>query len=268
MRLPVLCYHGMNVHGSDYASNDHVAFEADLARLAAENRVVVPLHEAVAAREDGRELPKNAVAITFDDGSWFDWHDLEHPTLGLQRSFATAMRAAAPRFQRGLHATNFVIVSPEARETLDRTCMVGRGWWSDDWWADAEAEGLMAIESHSWDHNHETLPRIGDEPRGTFRTIDTFTKADAQIRVASEWLAEHLPAHRARLFAYPYGEANDYLVREYFPNQRAAHRCAAAFTTEPKPMTRDDDRWALPRYVCGRDWRSPDGLHAILRDAQ
>src|SRR5688572_29769661 len=204
MRLPVLCYHGMNVHGSDYASNDHVAFEADLERLAAENRVVVPLHRAVAAHESGAELPKNAVAISFDDGSWFDWHDMEHPMLGLQRSFASILR----RYR--FHATSFVIVSPGARATLDRTCMVGAGWWTDDWWRDAEAEGLVAIESHSWDHNHETLPGIA---RGTFRSIDDFSLADAEIRVASDWLRAKVPADRPRLFAYPYGETNDYLVR-------------------------------------------------------
>ena len=265
MRLPVLCYHGMNVHGSDYANNDHVAFEADLALLAAENRSVVPLHDAVAARENGVELPKNAVAISFDDGSWFDWHDLEHPALGLQRSFATAMRASRSRFPRGLHATSFVIVSPEARAFLDRTCMIDRGWWSDAWWRDAEAEGHIAIENHSWDHNHETLP---GSSRGNFATIDDYTKADAEIRVASDWLAENLPAERPRLFAYPYGETNDYLVREYFPTYTSEHRCTAAFTTDARPMTPADDRWALPRYVCGRDWRTPDELQRVLADAR
>ena len=31
-------------------------------------------------------------------------------------------------------------------------------------------------------------------------------------------------------------------------------------------MTADAPRWRLPRYVCGRDWRSPDGLASLLRD--
>ena len=33
-----------------------------------------------------------------------------------------------------------------------------------------------------------------------------------------------------------------------------------------RPMTGGDDRWNLPRYVCGRDWSSPDGLEALLAD--
>jgi hypothetical protein len=265
MRLPVLCYHGMNVHGSEYANNDHIAFAADLRVLARLGRTVVPLYQAVAALLDRRDMPRNAVALSFDDGSWFDWHDLEHPSCGVQQSFARALREAAPTLAGGAHATSFVIVSPEARAFLDRTCMIDRGWWSDAWWRDAEAEGLIAIESHSWDHNHETLP---GSSRGTFATIDDYAKADAEIRVASDWLAENLPVERPRLFAYPYGETNDYLVREYFPTYTSEHRCTAAFTTDARPMTSADDRWALPRYVCGRDWRTPEELQRVLADAR
>jgi hypothetical protein len=29
-------------------------------------------------------------------------------------------------------------------------------------------------------------------------------------------------------------------------------------------MSVGDDRWSLPRFICGRDWSSPDGLEALL----
>ena len=32
-RFPILTYHGVNIAGNDYASNDHVALRSDLAEL-------------------------------------------------------------------------------------------------------------------------------------------------------------------------------------------------------------------------------------------
>jgi peptidoglycan/xylan/chitin deacetylase (PgdA/CDA1 family) len=129
-------------------------------------------------------------------------------------------------------------------------------------------EGLLAIESHSWDHNHETLPATAqtDGRTGTFRSIDDWIVADAELRQASDWLDAHCHGQRTRLLAYPYGETNDYLVREYLPRFQHQHRLQAAFTTEPAPLTATSDRWRLPRYVCGRDWQSPAELGRILRD--
>jgi hypothetical protein len=96
---------------------------------------------------------------------------------------------------------------------------------------------------------------------------DHVALADAQIRQASDYLDARRGAPGARLFAYPYGESNDYLVKEYFPRHRAEHRQAAAFTTEPQPLSAGDDRWQLGRYVCGQHWRSPEGLRQLLCDA-
>lgn len=269
MRVPVLTYHSNNVGGNDYANNDHVALAADLRRIHASGRHIVPLSRLVDALlgnapEDGLE---SAVAITFDDGSWFDWHDLDHPSCGPQRAFAGILRDFHAETGADVHATSFVIVSPDARAILDRTCLVGRGWWGDEWWPDAEREGLIAIESHSWDHNHPTLPTSAPRDRqdGTFRTIDTYASADAEIRQANDWLDAHVRAPRAGLFAYPYGEANDYLQREYLPLHTREHRLRAAFGSDPKPLERSSNRWNLPRYISGFHWRSTDELAGVLR---
>jgi peptidoglycan/xylan/chitin deacetylase (PgdA/CDA1 family) len=209
----------------------------------------------------------NAVALTCDDGSWFDWHDLDHPTCGPQRSFANILRDFAAETGAAAHMTSFVIVSPDARAILDRTCLIGRGWWGDDWWRDAEREKLIAIESHSWDHNHHTLPETvqREQRTGTFRTIDTHADADAEIRRANDWLDAHCRVPRAGLFAFPYGETNEYLLRDYLPRHVAEHRLRAAFGTEPRPVGFDSDRWNLPRYVCGHHWRSADELLRRIR---
>ena len=270
MRVPVLTYHSNNIGGNAYADNDHVALAADLRAIHARGLRIVPVARVVdvllglaptASVED-------AVAISFDDGSWFDWHDLDHPTCGPQRSFAGVLRDFAVESGAPVHATSFVIVSPDARAMLDRTCLIGRGWWGEDWWPLAEHEGLIAIESHSWDHNHATLPRTvqRDQHRGTFATIDTYADADAEIRQASDWLDARVRSPRHGLFAFPYGETNDYLVRDYLPNRIAEHRLRAAFGTDARPIEATSDRWNLPRYVAGHHWRSPDALAALLED--
>ena len=270
VRVPVLTYHSMNILGNTYASNDHVALREDLCVIDAHGSRIVPLAQVVAVLEgrSGADLT-GCVALTFDDGAWFDWYDLEHPTCGPQRSFANILRdfrATRPAAQPYLHATSFVIASPRARDELDRTCMVGRGWWTDQWWPKGSAEGLIAIESHSWDHNHATLAVTAqrDQHKGTFRSIDSYADADAQIRQASDYIDRICVPHRTSLFAYPYGETNEYLREEYLPRFRDEHRMQAAFATGAEPLTRTSDRWALPRYVCGHDWKTPGELLKLL----
>jgi peptidoglycan/xylan/chitin deacetylase (PgdA/CDA1 family) len=269
MKVPILTYHSTNIFGNDYETNNHVALAEDLRLIArlglrivsAADVVDVVLGEAPPSRID------NAVALTCDDGSYFDWYPMEHPHFGAQRGFAGILRDFRAEAQLPAHMTSFVIVSPEARAVLDVTCMAGRDWWRDEWWPQAAAEGLIAIENHSWDHNHATLPHTvqHEQRKGNFRVIDNHVDADAEIRVAADWLAAHLAPYRSTLFAYPYGEWNDYLVREYLPNHAHEHRQRAAFTGEPHPVEAHSNRWLLPRYVCGHHWKTPGELERLLR---
>lgn len=268
MRVPVLTYHSNNISGNDYASNDHVALAEDLRRIWRRGLRIVPLSLVVDVLL-GQAPPSavsDAVALSFDDGSWFDWHDMEHPAFGPQRGLAGVLRDFIADTDAAAHATSFVIASPEARATLDRTCLAGQGWWDDGWWREAQREGLIAIESHSWDHNHHTLPRTvqRDQVKGTFRSIDTLADADAEIRQASDWLDRFLAPHRTGLFAFPYGESNAYLVEDYLPNEQARHRLRAAFGTQPAPVESSSPRWNLPRLVCGAAWASPQELERLL----
>ena len=276
MGIPVLTYHSQNIAGSDYANNDHVAFAEDLRLLTATGWNVVPLASVVGRlSQPNTAWTGKAVAITFDDGSDFDYADLPHPVAGMQRSMLNILRDFKnlnPGAQPTLHATSFVVVSPDAREILDRTCMLGTHWWNHAWWPDAVATGLMDIGSHSWDHCHETLPHIAqrDQQKGNFWGVDTEADADAQIREAAAFINRICPNAGAKLFAYPYGHANDFLVREYFPRQgRDPLRCfvTGAFGTQPEPVSRGSNRWNLPRFMCGHDWKSSEELAAILRDS-
>ena len=272
MRVPVLTYHGVNIAGNDYRGNDHVAFAADLALIQRLGLRIVPLWQVVenalglAAHDINR-----AVALSCDDGSDFDYHDLDHPTHGRQRSFYDALldfcaaygRDAQPR----LHLTSFVIADPAARAQMDRTCLVGRGWMSEAWWRAAQASGLMAIENHSWDHNHPCLPDPGPHGlvRGDFHAVADEAQAEHEIAQAQAWLGQRLAPHRPSLFCYPFGHVNDFLRRDWLPRRGAAVGLCAAFGDGAEPVTADADRWNLPRYICGWHWKSPAELEAILR---
>lgn len=274
MHVPILAYHAVNIAGNDYATNDHVAFAADLRLIDDMGLRVVPVHwlvDQLLGAAD-RDLAR-CVALTCDDGSDFDYFDLDHPSHGPQRSLHNCMTDFM--FERGtnaqpdLHLTSFVIASPEGREQIDRTCLVGRGWMSERWWRPALKSGRIAIENHSWDHNHAAiaLPGLAGMQRGSFSIVDNRERADAEIAAAARYIDAVASPYRTTLFCYPYSQTNDYLRTEYFPQYANVHNMRAAFGDGAVPVTRASDRWNLPRHICGWHWKSPDQLRAILQDA-
>ncbi|HRA24464.1 MAG TPA: polysaccharide deacetylase family protein [Usitatibacteraceae bacterium] len=267
--VPVLAYHAMNVAGPGYGENDHAAFAADLELLHGLGARIVPLSEVARAAVEGRlDALAGCVALSLDDGADFDARDVPHPVWGPQRGMLGILRDFRSRHgaaaQPGLHATAFAIVSPEARAELDRRHMVGCGWWSDGWWREAEATGLLAVESHSWDHNQATLATTAARaPKGAF-DLSTREDADAEIARATRYLRERRGRDGEVLFAYPYGPASDYLANEYLPDPAAGHGVFAAFTTDGAPVTPGASRWRLPRFVCGWHWKAPGELERLM----
>jgi peptidoglycan/xylan/chitin deacetylase (PgdA/CDA1 family) len=274
MRIPVLTYHAVNIAGNDYANNDHVAFAADLRLIDDLGLRIVPLHWVVdRLLGDERRALEDCVALTCDDGSDFDWFDLDHPTHGPQRSLHNCMQdfiaERGADAQPDLHLTCFVIASAQARNDLDRNCLAGRGWMSDRWWPAALDSGRISIENHSFDHNHAAIPLPGIDgmERGTFFPVDNRERADAEIAAAARMIDAVIAPRRTSLFCYPYSHVNDYLSRKYFPRFGTELGIRAAFGDGSKPVTESSDHWNLPRYICGHHWKSPDELRAILRDA-
>ena len=273
MQVPVLTYHAVNIAGNEYASNDHVAFATDLRTIDDLGLRIVPVHwvvENLLGMAD-RDL-SGCVALTCDDGSDFDFFDLEHPQHGPQRSLFNCMRDL--RTERGtgcqadMHLTAFVIASARARETMDRVCLAGKDWMRDSWWRAAGISGLMAIENHSFDHNHPCLtePGAGGMPRGSFLSVDTAQRAEAEIAVAQQILNDHLAPRHATLFCYPFGHVPDFLRLQWLPENGPKIGLKAAFGDGAQPVTADSEIWNLPRYICGWHWKSPQQLETILRE--
>jgi peptidoglycan/xylan/chitin deacetylase (PgdA/CDA1 family) len=264
----ILAYHSHNVAGDGYASNDHVAFPEDLRRLDRRGARFVPL-EAIVARLEAPDDGVVRVALTFDDGPRFDWSDFTHPRFGPQRGFANQMRdfLAAGASQPHLHATSFVIASPEARSAMasDPSCgLPDEGNWLDeDWWAQASASGLVEIGNHSWDHVHHAPRTIAltREGRDDFTLVDNYIDADRQIRRAGDYIRQRAPC---RYFAYPFGHVNAYLANDYLPSRRSEHGMEAAFASRREAVMPGCSRWDIPRMICGDHWTAPAELDAIV----
>ncbi|MDT8437698.1 MAG: polysaccharide deacetylase family protein [Wenzhouxiangellaceae bacterium] len=270
-RFVVLAWHSIHVVENQPAGNDLMAFSEALEVLDREHWTVLPLASALAGLAAGT-LPARVAVLTLDDGSVMDFEPFDHPTCGPQHSIYQRLqrfRAELPAETRHrLHASSFVIASPDAREELDRTDYMGLDVWRDDWWRAANASGLMSIESHSWDHNHASLSHSAqrDNRRGDFFGIETEAECRVEIDRASDYIAR-CSGCRPRYFAYPYGQASDYLRCDYLPRRGPELGLEAALGCDPEPVTADADRWFLPRYMCQRDWNSAEGLSKLLADA-
>lgn len=262
----------MNVIANTYAENDHLALASDLVTISELGFRIIPLSRVVDWRQGSltdKEVSRS-LAITFDDGSWFDYYDLDHPTCGMQVSMINILR----KFQvqngasQAVHASSFVISSPTARTSLDKSCMIGKDWWGDQWWMEAASSGIMDVECHSWDHVHPELDHVAQQNqiKGDFTKVKNFTDSEIQFRVAGEYIARVLGGKRPTLFAYPWGSASDYVLNVYLPKFRSRHQFRAAFTSDPRAVSKTDNIWLLPRFVFGRDWQSPQGLARILHE--
>ncbi len=270
-RIPVLTWHGYNVFGDAYATNDLIAFRDDLETIANAGFAIVPLVDVarwVRGEHEFSSLSAPVVALSCDDGTDYDWRDLVHPTHGAQRSFATALRAfrATATAHANATLTSFVIAAPSARAQIANGAMDGQSALNDDWWAEACASGVIAIESHGWDHNHPTVSPVvqRDQRTGDFFSIDTFTECDTHLRAAANFI-ESRAARRPQLFAYPWTQASDYMRFEYMPKCAESNGTVAAFGGASDYVSRNSDRWYLPRFVFGPDWNSEQGLLNILR---
>lgn len=267
-QVPILTYHGNGIDGSAYHNNDHVALAADLKLIHQLGFNIISMDQLMDwhAGKTPDSSVQNSVVLTCDDGTDFDFYDIEHPVYGLQTSFFNSLKTHQQKTGQRVHMTNFVIVSPDARVILDEKCLVGENWWRDEWWQAAQQSGLMHIANHSWDHNHGVLENQNTND-DSFRHIADQQQCDRQIRQAQNYLQQKIGhAYQAKYFAYPYGNYSHYLRFEYLPNFSDSLELKAAFTTEPKHVSKQSQLWAMPRYVCNSDWKDVSGLRKILNE--
>jgi peptidoglycan/xylan/chitin deacetylase (PgdA/CDA1 family) len=263
----ILTYHSQNILGQATSDNDHVALREDLQAITSAGYRIISLGTMMDCIEKGdAENLHNSICLTFDDGCDFDVQDIDYPGHGVQRSFKGILEdfigAHGENAQPSLHATTFVIASPDARRIIDERSLFGKSWISDHWWQEIEEAKLISIGNHGWDHNHPDLADDGSN-RGGFHSVDTLEQCQQQVIQAAEYI-QSTTGTWPEFFAYPFGESSAYIRQEFFPGDSINHRCIAALGTDPGKVHQQSDRWNLPRYVCGRDWKTPQQLLGIL----
>ncbi|MCF6288139.1 MAG: polysaccharide deacetylase family protein [Proteobacteria bacterium] len=262
MKISVLAYHSANIFGNEYHNNDHIALKYDLKIIKEENVQIISAQKLVSWLYGKTTLDNNAnyIVLTFDDGNELDFTNWKHPEYGDQQSFYYELVNS----NQYVHATAFVIASPIARKNLEKTCLGGYPLLTDTWWSKAEDSKVISIENHSWDHLHPTLEDVKQQnnEKGDFSLINTVHDAKAQIADSTIYIESVLKNKSVSMFAYPYGHYNSFLTDEYFPNHQ--DKIIAAFTCDPEKVTKSTNVWKIPRYVCGCDWKSTDGLKNII----
>ena len=261
-----LCFHSGN-------PKDYLVLPEVLERLMAAHFTILPAITLAKRLRDKRlhELPEKVCVLSFDDGQDMDFVDVLHPTHGAQPSFARILaaanaQAAALGADFTAHATSFVIAAPLARAEIQEKEMLGYPWMSDRWWQPAIASGLFHIASHSYDHLSGSASSVKQRAnvRGDFAQIDCYEDANWQIRKARELIEFIAPnpgvTKGQAVFAYPFGHVSRYLHDEYFPAFAHEHGTIAAFTTEPALIHANTSVYAIPRFVMGESWHSPEDL--------
>ncbi|ABA57966.1 Polysaccharide deacetylase [Nitrosococcus oceani ATCC 19707] len=288
-KVPILLYHSWVRSGCTQATNQSIGLEADLELLYQQGYTVVPVYwlaKWAVGDLDGSYLPDKVVGITFDDGENGDWYDTFSNGC-YTKSFYNVLKdfknlhPNLPWYSP--HAASFVIASPVARD------IISPGTMTDEWWNAAQQSGLMEIYNHSTDHDHNAIQgpilepnthfskgqrtgvflAVGGYKNGNwngaadFSRTSTYETADAEVRGAANYISSKIGVW-PDLFAYPYGGYTSYLVYTYFPNFWSEHQTYAAFSTDPLYVTRSSNRFALGRFVRGRDWSDGAGLQQIL----
>ena len=272
MKGAVFCYHAQNCGGESGVTSDHEALSHNLDSVARHGLPIVSLQEiAMALAEpDHYFLPERFVAFSCDDGTYLDWCDYDHPRFGFQCGFANIVREHRDKcgLTGGNLLTAFVIASPQARALIDDVCYGGLRLSTEDWWRDACQEGLLSIESHSWDHAHIALgsTAISPDSLGEFHSVSSRLIAEKQVIQAHDYINGICASagHRCSLFAYPYGHSSDYLALEFLPDVGMRAGIVGAYATSGEFVTEDTNRYRIPRLVRGEHWSLPSEFDEIL----
>ena len=168
MRAYVLTYHSGNVAGNDYATNNLVALGAR-SRAAPRSLAFLSCRCATSSRRSSRARRRAAArASRGADARRRARFRLRRSRASIPRAAAfraDGARAARARARRALHATSFVIASPDARRQIADARDAGLTWIGEHWWAAAVASGRFDIGNHGWDHVSPSVTTAGGARR-------------------------------------------------------------------------------------------------------
>ncbi len=208
--IPILTYHSIDDSGS-VVSISPQTFASQMRFLSESSFEVVSLDAVAAAVREGREMPADSVAITFDDG------------------YRSVYTEAFPVLdQYGFTATVFLVTDYCGRDND----------WPGQWsgirhapllgWSEIEEMHRAGIDFGSHTATHPDLTRI------------PFERAEGEIRQSKAAIEDRL-GRPATAFAYPYGR-HTAAVREI-----VGREFRSACSTRLGKIRRDSDPHQLSR---------------------
>ena len=223
-RVMILCYHGVTMRAERSPKDPaglHIRIDRFRKQLDHLQRryQVISLHEFVKASREGRQLPPQAVVLTFDDG---------------YRNFLTA---AAPELaEKNFPATVFLITDRVRDDSLPT-----REWSEQD-----DESCLSWTEARSL--NQEQGIEFGSHTRshGKLSTLAT-DDSERELRESFAAIQDRLKVDSLSL-AYPFGDHSDIVIGQA---RDAGYDCA--LTTEDGGNAPSANLYTLRRTLIGDD---------------
>ena len=211
-----LSYHIINSAISDKIAIGEDAFEQQLAYLQTHGYTTLSLEQAIADLNGGRQAPRRAVLLTFDDG------------------YADTVQVALPRLQAcGMRATLFVITGyiGQSNRWNTRACYDAQHMTWDQLRHWHENGGDLGGHSHL----HHCMTRLSlEELRETVEHNKRLLEQETGIT--------------PRAFAYPYGRFNPAVI------DVARQHYELAFATDGGVWDASANRYAINRLTVSPAW--------------
>ena len=211
----VLCYHRITDKPARYTNLQPAEFEKQMEYLHKHNFNIVPLKTIVDAMQYGTELPKNTVALTFDDG-YKDNYTVAYPLLK-KYSFPATLFIYPNYISNGGAALTW--------EDLKKMAV----------------DPLISIQSHTYTHSDlgKVSRRAGADAKLKHELIDSKNTLEQKLGIKTDTLA------------YPYGVFNPKVLQQ---TKAAGYRSAFTIGTRPIPFVgeKPTDMWTVPRIMVNR----------------
>jgi peptidoglycan/xylan/chitin deacetylase (PgdA/CDA1 family) len=176
--VPILCYHRFGDHGDRLEVTD-AQFREQLSYLKEHDYRVIPLADLPAFLRGENALPKRSVVLTIDDG---------HRSI---------YRIAYPILKEfGYPATLFVYSD-----------YIGHGGLRWDELEEMAGSGLISVQPHSRSHGNLAFREAGESDSSYRRRLSD------EVGTPTALLRRRL-GRRVDFYAYPYGDANEEVIRE------------------------------------------------------
>jgi peptidoglycan/xylan/chitin deacetylase (PgdA/CDA1 family) len=212
LQVPILLYHRFGPALTDEMTVTTPVFEGQLRLIQERGYHVIPLRCLLASLgNSANALPERPVVLAVDDGHRTVYTDL----------FPLIRRARIP-------VTLFIYPSAISNASYALT-------WGQ--LAEMKTSGLVDVQSHTFWHPNFTIEQRRLAPEAYEHFVqDQLTRSKA--------ILEQRLGGTVDLLAWPFGIYNADLM------QRAtAAGYVAAFSIERRPVTRAENRMALPRYI-------------------